>query len=92
MYVHAPTCAAVCIVGPDCVAEFIEAATDAFNALSSVALTGLSVLSVVLPLQTIVPRALSLSTSFIFLFLCSGDLIAFGMFTYFFLGPQFYGR
>jgi len=91
MYARAPTCAAVCIVGPDCIVEFIEAAT-AFNALSSVALIGSSVLSVVLPLRTIVPHALSLSTSFLFLFLCSGDLIAFGMFNYFFSGPQFYGR
>jgi len=81
MYVRTPTCAAVCIVGPDCIVEFIEAATDAFNALSLVALIGSSVLSIVLPLRMIVPRALSLSTSF--LFLCSGDLIAFGMFNYF---------
>jgi hypothetical protein len=74
MYVRAPTCAAVCIVGPDCVVEFFEVVTDAFNALLSVALIVLSVLSVVLPLRTIVPRALSLSTYFLFLFLCSGDL------------------
>jgi hypothetical protein len=50
----------------------------------SVAMIVLSVLSVILPLRMIVPRALSLSTSFIFLFFCSGDLIAFGMFNYFF--------
>jgi len=36
MYVRAPTCAAVCIVGPDCVVEFFEVATDAFNTLLSV--------------------------------------------------------
>jgi hypothetical protein len=92
MHVRAPTCAAVCIVGQDCVVEFIKVATDAFNALLWVALLASSALSVVLPLQTIVLHALSLSTSFIFLFLCSGDLIAFGMFNYFFFGSQFYGR
>jgi len=50
VYVRAPTCTAVGIVGTDCVVEFIEAATDAFNALSLVALLGSLVLSVILPL------------------------------------------
>jgi len=55
----------------------------------SVALIVSLVLSVVLPLRTIVPHALSLSTSFIFIFLCSGDLIAFGMLNFFFLALNF---
>jgi hypothetical protein len=36
MYVRAPTCADVCIVGPDYIVEFFEVATDDFNALLSV--------------------------------------------------------
>jgi len=67
MHVRTSTCSAVRIVVPDCVVEFIEVATDAFNVLSWFALLASSVLTVVVP-RTIVFRALSLSTSFGFFF------------------------
>ena len=70
MYVRAPACAAVCIVGPDCVVEFFEVATDAFNALLSVGCFD-SVVGTFSRFTTLndCACALSLSTSFIFLFL-----------------------
>jgi hypothetical protein len=77
-------------VGSYCVVEFIEAATDAFNALSLVALLGSSVLSVVLPLRTIVRCALSLSAIVcvcFFLFWWSNSL--WHVWMSFFSGPQF---